>query len=54
MYDFTLTTLVLALNLRKINGDASRGLFSSFSLIFRLLQLKKRQTEKKKEKKCVE
>jgi len=35
---------------RKINGDTSRGLFSSFFLIFRLLQLKKRQTEKKKKK----
>ena len=35
---------------RKINGDTSRGRFSCFSLIFRLLQLKIWQTEKEKEK----
>ena len=35
---------------RKINGDTSRGLFSSFSLIFRLLQLKKGKQKKKRKK----
>ena len=56
LYDAINCLLIVTLNvlyniyIRKINGDTSRGLFSSFSLIYRFLQLKIRQTEKEKEK----